>query len=128
MAAAYGKDLREKVLKASDKGTETDVKLAEMLNISDRSIRRWRQKERETGTVEAKTGYQKGNPKITDLEAFKKFVLENSSLTQDEMGAKWNVSQPSICRAMKKIDFTVKKNSMVIKNVMKKSEKYLVLK
>src|ERR1700679_1163531 len=103
MAAAYGKDLREKVLKASDKGTETDVKLAEMLNISDRSIRRWRQKERETGTVEEK----KGNPKITDLEGFKKFVLENSSLTQDEMAVKWNVSQPAICRTMKKIDFTV---------------------
>jgi len=110
MAAAYGKDLREKVLKASDKGVETDVKLAEMLNISDRSIRRWRQKERETGTVEAKTGYQKGHSrKLTDLVAFEKFVRENSGLTQREMAEKLIVSQTSVCRTLKKIDFTVKK-------------------
>jgi hypothetical protein len=38
MAAAYGKDLREKVLEASDKGIQSDVELAKMLNISDRSI------------------------------------------------------------------------------------------
>jgi transposase len=125
MAAAYGKDLREKVLKASDKGIETDVQLAKMMDISDRSIRRWRQKERETGTIEAKVGYQKGNPKIKNLDEFKKFVQENPSLTQREMAKILNVSQPSIYRAMKKINFTVKKNNMVIKSVMKKSEKYL---
>jgi hypothetical protein len=89
---------------------------------------RWRQKERETGTIEAKTGYQKGQPKITDLEAFKQFVLENSNLTQDEMAVKWNVSQPAICRTMKKIGFTVKKNNTVTKSVMKKNEKYLKMK
>jgi transposase len=128
MAAAYGNDFRAKVVEAVEQKRGTDKTLAIALGISDRSVRRWCKRKVDTGTSDAKKGSQKGHShSIKDLEMFKTFVRSNSGLTQREMAEKLGYSQPTICRALKKIDFTVKKNNMVIKNGMKSKERHLML-
>jgi hypothetical protein len=57
--------------------------------------------------------YQRGpKPKIDDLEAFKAFVETHGNLTQKEMSNKWvkPVSRVLIGKAMRKLNFTRKKN------------------
>jgi transposase len=121
----YSMDLRERVIEAVNKGIWQLKEIAKLFNINVKTIYKWRKNLEKTGTVAPKTGFQKGHShKITDLDAFKNFIKENPDLTLKEMAQKFgNVSPASIRRALKKINFTRKKNNSAIKNVMKKKEK-----
>ena len=121
---AYSEDLRKKVIAVVEEGILQLQEIAGLFRINVRTIYDWRKQFKETGTVKAKTGFHKGHGrKITDLDKFKEFVEANPDLTLKEMAQKWgNVSPKTIDRALKKINFTFKKNNSVIKNVMKKKE------
>ncbi len=123
MAIAYSNDLRKKIVEAINSKKMKKKEISKQLNINIRTIQRWLTLQRKTGSIKSKTGYQNGhNHKIIDLNTFQKFVEANPSLTQLEMAEKWgNVSKSTIARALKKINFTVKKNNMVTKSGMKKS-------
>ena len=121
---AYSIDLRERVIEAVNKGILQLKEIAELFNINVKTIYKWRKKLKTTGTLAPKTGFERGHShKITNLDEFKNFIKKNPDLTLKEMAQKWgNVSSASIGRALKKINFTRKKNNLAIKNVMKKKE------
>ena len=89
MIYAYSNDLRLKVVEAAKSGTPKET-IAKMFNIGIASIYRWMRMEALTGSVNAKEDFHKGHShKITDLDAFKKFVAENNTLTSKQMAVKW---------------------------------------
>jgi len=121
MAAPYSMDLRERVLAEFDKNEKAIKNIAEIFNVDEKTIYRWRKRRKETGNTQPIMKYQKGHSnKIVDLESFRTFVKNNSDLTTQEMADKLGyVSATTIRRNLKKINFTFKKNNSVIKNAMK---------
>lgn len=111
MANPYSYDLRIKALELIESGNKTS-NVAKMLKISRSALTEWKKLKRLTGNVKPKTNWKKGHShKIKDLEAFKKFVGANAHLTQNQMAEKWgNVTRSVIGRALKKIDYTKKKD------------------
>ena len=86
---------------------------SKIFNISRNPINLWLKRREETGSYQAKAQYQKGyGAKITDLEQFKEFAQKNGHLTQKEMAQAWetNISDRTISKALKKINFSRKKN------------------
>ena len=71
MPAPYSADLRKKVMEHLEQhGSPTLT--SKTFNIHRSIIYNWKKLKKETGTVKAKEGYQKGhNHKIKDLEKFK---------------------------------------------------------
>lgn len=116
MTAAYSTDLREKAVSAVDRG-ERKSHVCRTFNISRNTLDQWLKRREKQGTV-ARSEYRRGpKPKIEDLEAFKAFVEANEHLTQQEMAEKWGepVSRVIIGQALRKINFTRKKNLHVPK-------------
>ena len=120
----YSTDFREIVIAKVNEGILQLKDIAKFFNVNVKTIFDWRKQFEKTGTLSPKIGYQKGHShKITNLDEFKIFVENNPDLTQKEMSQRWNnVSPKTIERALKKIDFTRKKNNSATKNVMKKNE------
>jgi transposase len=50
---AYSQDLREKVMAAVGQDKQSNRQIAELMNISESTIEKWTQRERETGSVAA---------------------------------------------------------------------------
>lgn len=112
MAAAYSYDLRERVIRFINSGA-TIVKASQVFNISRKVIHDWRKLQKETGDIKAKLGYQKGHShSVTDLEAFKKFLEENSDKTGRELANLWpgKISSSTVVRLIKKLGYSYKKN------------------
>ena len=111
MPSPYSYDLRQKVIKAIDGGM-SKTQVSSIFKISRNTINTWLHRRRETGDIIALTGYQKGyNPKIPDLEQFRKFAQINGSKTQKEMADEWpdKVSDRTISKALKKWLYKKKK-------------------
>ena len=99
---------------------------SKIFNISRNPIDLWLKRREETGSYQAKQQYQKGyGAKITDLEKFKEFAQKNGHLTQKEMAEAWekDISDRTISKVLKKINFSRKKRVTVIGKGMKKKEK-----
>ena len=122
---AYSVDLRTKIMTVVNENTMQLQEISALFQINVKTIFRWRKQFKATGSFEAKKVVSKGKKgKITDLEYFKAFVENNSDLTLKEMAKKWgNISTGTIWRALKKINFTFKKNSFYTQKVIKKKEK-----
>lgn len=87
MAAPYSYDLRQKVIKAIDKGMRKSV-AARLFNMSRNTIDLWLKRREATGELQANVGYQKGSRhQITDWDSFRKFVKENGSSSTSRDGA-----------------------------------------
>ena len=117
MTAAYSIDLREKAVSAVDRG-EKKSHVCRTLNISRNTLDQWLKRREEKGSL-APEEYQRGpKPKIDDLEAFKAFAETHGHLTQKEMSKKWvkPVSRVLIGKAMRKLNFTRKKNLWLPRN------------
>ena len=72
---AYSLDLREKETAAIDRG-EKKSHVSRTLKISRNTLDLWLKRRQETGSVAPKQPVQPGpEPKIKDLDAFKKFAL-----------------------------------------------------
>jgi len=112
MPAPYSYDLRRKVIEAIDGGMGK-TQASKIFKISRNPINLWLHKRQETGDYRADDGYQRGyGAKITDLEDFKEFARKHGSQTQREMAEAWQgeISDLTIGKALKKIEFTRKKN------------------
>src|SRR5580704_12204978 len=118
MAAPYSEDLRTRVLLEVDKKKLALKEIVQLFNIDQKTVYRWRKRREKTGNVRPIKDFQLGHShKITDLEVFRTFVINNPDLTTKEMAAKWgNISAVTIRRALKKINFSFKKNSWIIKS------------
>lgn len=106
----YSEDLRKKALESMSKGTPLK-RVSRVLFIAKSTLRSWRKRQRETGSCSAITNNWGTKPLIQDLKKFKKFVQEKPDRTQVEMAKEWGgVSESTIARALKRINFTNKKN------------------
>lgn len=113
MASAYSYDLRKRVINSVDAG-QSIIKISKIYQVGRATIYRWINKRKQEGDIRPKTHWQKGHGhKISDLEAFKKFVEENPKRTLAEMAEAWGgVKRMTIYRALKKLGFTHKKNQL----------------
>ena len=124
MAAAYSVDLRERVLAEYDKGELKRYEIARLFKIDLKTIYNWVEARITRGTIEPKSGYQKGHShKITNTEEFKDFITKNPNSSLKELGKKWGeVSSATIRNKLHSIGYTIKKNSVDIKNATKKKD------
>ena len=113
MGAPYSQDLRQKAIEAIESGTPRG-QVCGIFNLHRNRLSRWLKQYRETGTYQAKQGYQKGHSHIiTDWDKFTAFVQIHGDKTQAEMAQLWEapVSEETIGRALKRIGFTRKKKT-----------------
>ncbi len=113
MANPYSYDLRKKVIEAIELNGMKRCEASAAFNISRNTINTWFQRRAKTGDFQPKVRQQQEKrQKITDWEKFQAFVEENGDKTQAEMAKLWEdeISERTICRALKKIGFTRKKN------------------
>lgn len=125
MPAPYSNDLRQKVLDAIDNGHRKSH-ISRIFNISRNTIDLWLKRRSETGSAAAIHNYVRGpEPKIKDLEQFRAFAEEHGHLTQRDMAGQWqeSISDHTIGKALKRINFTRKKRAMATENGTKPSDK-----
>jgi len=118
MPAAASRDLRERAVKAYQRGDGTYEEVAEQFEIGSASLRRWAKRLRERGHVEP-DGHAGGNaPKVADesLTKLRAFVGERADQTVAEITAQWcrrmkvEMSRSSMLRAMHRAGLTLKKS------------------
>lgn len=112
----YSLDLRKRVIDSINNGMNT-TEAARVFNVARRTIYDWKNLQKQTGSLKAKTGYQKGHShKIKDWEMFRRFVEANKQyqgprmIEELEKQTGIKVSDPVLYRALKKIGYTSKKN------------------
>lgn len=118
----YSMDLRERVIAAVDSGMLRQ-KISSQFKISLKTIYLWLKRRKETGEFSPIINFQRGHSHlIKDLFEFKTFVDKCPDRTQLYMAETLKVSSATICRALKKINYSRKKRLTVTRNVMKKKE------
>lgn len=122
MSNAYSYDLRQKVIEAIELDGMKKTEASEVFHVSRNTIHEWLKRKAATGDFQAKS-YQPsgGDHAITDWEQFRAFAAKHADKTQAEMAALWEgpMSQRTISRALKKINFTRKKRRMATKSAMR---------
>ena len=109
MATPYSQDLRDRVLRAYDRGMPTK-QIAETFDVSRSWARRVNQRRNETGET---THRPMGGPGVTivDREQLASFVRQHPDATLAELRDLLNVNcaLSTLCKALKKMGFTFKK-------------------
>jgi len=126
MAAPYSDDLRQKAVDAVICG-ERKSQVCRMLNISRNTLDLWLKRWQQTGKVGAIRNYRRGpQPKIADLNSFREFTERHGHLTQQDMAQRWSqpVSDRTIGKALKRLEFTRKKRRIATVSVMKPNDKH----
>lgn len=112
MAKAFSYDLRLRVIRAIEQGLPI-IEASKVFNVSRKVIFDWKKLKRETGDVKARQRYRGGHSHcVTDLEAFKMFIENNSDKTAKELAALWPdpISRSTVLRLKKKLGYSYKKN------------------
>lgn len=125
MAAPYSDDLRQKAVEAIDRG-ERKSQVCQLLNISRNTLDLWLKRRQQTGAVEAIRDYRRGpQPKIVELDGFRDFAEQHGHLTQQDMAQQWPapISNRTIGKALKRIEFTRKKRPIATESETKLSAK-----
>ena len=113
----YSSDLRQRVLEASD-GALTNQQVADLFQVSNGTVERWRRQRRETGQVSA--GKSTGRPRSIprDQEELLRAQVERMlDATLVDHCAQWTettgreVSTATMCRALQRLAWTVKKSN-----------------
>lgn len=112
---AYSKDLRERVIKAHERG-EKPLSIAERLEVSFGWVYSLLRRYRATGNYEALASNAGAKPKLSeaDLTLLRKTTLERKDATLEELRdlTGFTVSIATISRALnKRLKITYKKNS-----------------
>ena len=109
MATPYSQDLRDRVLRAYDRGMPTK-QIAETFDVSRSWARRVKQRRNETGET---THRPMGGPGVTivDREQLALFVRQHPDATLAELRELLGVdcALSTLCKALKKMGFTFKK-------------------
>lgn len=125
MAKPYSDDFRQKVMQAIELDGLKKTEASQLFNISRNTINLWFQRKAETGDVKPKRrATAAATLKIKDWEKFRDFVKVHGDKTQSELAELWDeeVSQPTISRALEKINYTRKKKPMGMYNATKPNE------
>ena len=132
----YSNDLRAKAIDLIINKNKQQNKIAKFLSIDKSTIFRWIKKHKETGNSNYIENYDTGRPaKIStksDIEKFKKFIIDNNNLSLKELAHKWgNITAESIRKNLKKLDYSFKKNPSYMPKEMnslkKNSQKRLII-
>ena len=121
-------DLRKRVIEAVDGGMRiTDA--AKMFKVCRKAIYNWMDLRKTTGSFAAKSGYQKGHShKIKNWDQFKVFAESKKHCTIPQMMLAWkelageDISQPTVSKSLKKINYASKKKRLIIPKQNKKNE------
>jgi transposase len=110
---AYSEDLRERVVKACDAGTQSRQEIAERFAVCTRWIRKLLRQRRETGSIAAKP-HGGGHPPAFDShtsQRLAKEVDEDSDATLDELRERCGVfcSIQAVSTTLLKLGLTRKK-------------------
>jgi transposase len=114
---SFSFDLRHRIIAALDAGQSTAV-VAERFSVSPRTVRRYRQRWRERGTLDP-TPHPGKHRKIrgADEDALREQVLAAPDATLREHRLQWHartgvwVSESTLCRTLQRMELTVKKNT-----------------
>ncbi len=117
MPAPYSIDLRLRVIAACKRGVFTELEVAETFNIGEATVRRWKRRERESGSVEPLPHGGGGTPLIDGegLDLLRRIVRKKSDQTAQEIrdafvqGAGIAVSRSATVRALARLGLTRKK-------------------
>lgn len=114
MTKSYSEDLRKRVVKARLSGERAEA-VAACFGVGRDCVYRWVSLHKATGAIKPRKrgGYRQ--PKIQDLEKFRKFAKVHQGSLLAEMAAAWGdgVSVMCISRTLKRIGWSRKKNSML---------------
>jgi transposase len=123
MVRPYSEDFRQAVVRAIELDGLKKVEASQLFNVSRNTINLWLQRKATTGTLKPtpNSGGLQSTTKITDWAKFEAFVQDHGDKTQSEMAQLWDgdISQRTISRALRKIQYTRKKRPMAIANGMK---------
>ena len=114
---AYSFDLRERVLRDSDAGLMADA-VAEKYHVSGSWVRLLKQRRRETGEIGPRPQrYGPPSKLAPHLHTLTALIAEQPDRTLAELQAALglDVSIPTICRAVKQLGFTRKKNGTAVR-------------
>lgn len=114
---SFSFDLRQRIIAALDAGHSTTV-VAERFSVSPRTVRRYRQRWRERGTLDP-TPHPGKHRKIrgADEARLREQVLAAPDATLREHRVQWHartgvwVSESTLCRTLQRMELTVKKNT-----------------
>jgi len=106
---SYSNDLREKVVLYVEKGGSR-VSAANLFSIGERTVRRWVNRKKDTGSSD-RLPRSGGIPSKIDLTSLKDYVVANPDKTILEISIHFSHSKSSIQRALKRIGFVKKKDS-----------------
>ena len=116
MVQSYSEDFRQRAVDAYELDGYRKTQVCEMFHISRNTLDLWLKLKAETGSLSPRKR-RPTEPKgiIKDWDKFRQFVKDNSGKTQEEMAELWedDISSRTICRALKKIGFTRKKDLWV---------------
>jgi len=113
----YSSDLRQRVLAASD-GPLTNQQVADLFQVSTGTVERWRRQRRETGQLRA--GKSTGRPRAIPSEQeelLRVQVAQMADATLADHCTQWaattgrEVSTATMCRALQRLAWTVKKSN-----------------
>ena len=118
MAGAYSTDLRERVLRACERGQLSRAKIAALFRLGESTLYRWLETWRSEGRREAKPHAGGTEPRLdaAALDELKAIVAEANDLSLAEYAAKLQeragvaVSGPTVSRALKKLGLVRKKD------------------
>ncbi len=116
MATPYSQDLRDRVLRAYDRGMKTR-QVAETFHVSRSWARRVKQRRRETGET---THRRMGSPGVTivDREQLASLVRQQPDATLTELRTLLGVrcALSTLCQALKQMGFSFKKKRSMRRN------------
>jgi len=119
MARAYTAELRDRVLRACERGGLSRTRVAALFGVGESTLHRWRQAWRTEGRREAKPHAGGPAPRLDQaaLDALKALVAEGNDRTLAEYAAGLAeragvaASGPTVCRALKKLGLRRKKDA-----------------
>jgi transposase len=119
MARAYTAELRERVLRACERGGLSRAAIAGLFGVGESTLYRWQQIWRAEGRREAKPHAGGPAPRLdeADLDKLEELVAERNDRTLAEYAialrerAGVEASAPTVCRALKKLDLRRKKDA-----------------
>jgi len=119
MARPYAADLRDRVLLACERGGLSRSRVAELFGVGESTLYRWRQAWRAEGRREAKPPAGGPAPRLDEaaLGRLEELVVESNDRTLAEYAASLReragveASGPTVCRALKKLALTRKKDA-----------------
>lgn len=119
MPEPYSGDLRERVLRACERGRLSRAKIAALFQVAESTVYRWLQTWRAEGRCEAKPHAGGPAPRLDKaaLETLAAIVAEANDLSLAEYAAKLleragvTASGPTVCRALQKLGLRRKKDA-----------------